>query len=149
MKLVPSRKRNHRVGTGSGSNIDLESQDSNGDDDELSRNLGGVDDFAWSIARIVVVQTCESAGFQSFQQSALDALSNIGIRYLLDLGKTACFYMNSISRTGCSVFNVVQGFEDLDSSWGFNGASDVNRCGREKRIGEECKGEKGFWDFLK
>lgn len=130
MKLVPSRNRNHRVGTGSGSgsNLDLESRDSSRDDDELSQNSGGVDDFARSISRIAVVQICESAGFQSFQQSALDALSDIGIRYLRDLGKTARFYANSAGRTGCSVFDVVQGLEDLDSSWGFNGASVVNRC---------------------
>ncbi|KAJ8627230.1 hypothetical protein MRB53_020537 [Persea americana] len=43
---------------------------------------------------IVVVQIYESARSQSFQQSALDALFDIGIRYLRDLGKMTRFYGN-------------------------------------------------------
>ncbi|XXG72354.1 hypothetical protein AAC387_Pa07g1476 [Persea americana] len=66
MKLVPSvpsRNGIHRAGTGSDSNIDLESRDPNKDDDELSQNSGGVDDFARLIAGIVVVHICKSARF--------------------------------------------------------------------------------------
>lgn len=104
------------------------SRDSNRGENERRRNSGAIDGFGRAIARIAIAQICETAGFQSFQQSALDALSDIGIRYLQDLGKTAHFYANSSGRTDCNVFDVVQGLEDLDSSWGFSGASDINRC---------------------
>ncbi|XXG59491.1 hypothetical protein AAC387_Pa04g1567 [Persea americana] len=106
----------------------------------LSQNSSDVNDFALSIAGIDVVQIWESAGFQSFQQSSLDTLSDIGIRYLRDFGKTAHFNSNSAGKAGCSVFDVVQELEDLDSSWGFNEASYMNCCGREKKMGEERKG---------
>ncbi|XP_058096451.1 transcription initiation factor TFIID subunit 8 [Magnolia sinica] len=88
----------------------------------------GSDDFGRAVTRIAVAQVCEVAGFQSFQQSALDALSDIAVRYLRDLGKTARFYANSSGRTECNVFDVIQGLEDLCLLQGFSGASDVNRC---------------------
>ncbi|XP_010260189.1 PREDICTED: transcription initiation factor TFIID subunit 8-like [Nelumbo nucifera] len=88
----------------------------------------GGDDFGRAIAKIAVAQICENVGFQSFQQSALESLSDVAIRYLRDLGKTAHFYANLAGRTHCNVFDVIQGLEDLGSSQGFSGASDVNRC---------------------
>lgn len=101
------------------------------DEDELKRSSGGggaAEKFSRAIARIAVSQICESAGFQGFQESALDALSDVGIRYLRDLGETAHSNANSAGRTDCNVFDVVQGLEDLNLCWGFLGASDVNRC---------------------
>ncbi|KAI3996832.1 hypothetical protein MKX01_021108 [Papaver californicum] len=92
------------------------------------KKSGGSDEFGLAIARIAVAQICETYGFQSFQQSALESLSDIAIRYLCELGKTAHFYANLTDRTECNVFDIIQGFEDLGSAHGFTGASDVNRC---------------------
>ncbi|KAG9439049.1 hypothetical protein H6P81_019214 [Aristolochia fimbriata] len=87
------------------------------------------DEFGRAIARIAVAQICESVGFQGFQQSALEALSDIAIRYLRDLGKTAHFYANLAGRTDCNVFDIIRGLEDLvGPTQGFSGASDVNHC---------------------
>ncbi|XP_068654302.1 transcription initiation factor TFIID subunit 8-like [Aristolochia californica] len=87
------------------------------------------DEFGRAIARIAVAQICESVGFQGFQQSALEALSDIAIRYLRDLGKTAHFYANLAGRTDCNVFDIFRGLEDLvGPTQGFTGASDVNHC---------------------
>ncbi|XP_077211299.1 TBP-associated factor 8 [Tasmannia lanceolata] len=88
----------------------------------------GGDDFGRAVTRIAVAQICEGTGFQSFQQSALEALSDIAIRYLLDLGRTVHFCANLAGRTECNVFDIIQGLEDLGSFQGFSGASDVNRC---------------------
>ncbi|KAF6165034.1 hypothetical protein GIB67_000618 [Kingdonia uniflora] len=88
----------------------------------------GSGEFSRAIAKIAVAQICESSGFQSCQQSAIETLTDIAIRYLCDLGKTAHFYANTAGRTDCNVFDIVQGLEDLCSSQGFSGASDVNRC---------------------
>ncbi|OVA14601.1 Bromodomain transcription factor [Macleaya cordata] len=96
--------------------------------DGKKKSGGGSDEFGLAIARIAVAQICENSGFQSFQQSALESLSDIAIRYLRELGKTAHFYANLAGRTDCNVFDIIQGLEDLGSAHGFSGASDINRC---------------------
>uniref|UniRef100_A0A5B6ZF51 Transcription initiation factor TFIID subunit 8 n=1 Tax=Davidia involucrata TaxID=16924 RepID=A0A5B6ZF51_DAVIN len=88
----------------------------------------GADEFGRAVSKIAVAQICESVGFQSFNVSAIDALAGIAVRYLCDLGKTASFYAILAGRTECNVFDVIQGLEDLGSSTGFLGASEVNHC---------------------
>ncbi|KAI3669950.1 hypothetical protein L6452_41460 [Arctium lappa] len=86
------------------------------------------DEFAQAIARIAVAQVCESVGFQGFQQSALDRLSDVACKYIREIGKTSNFYANLAGRTECNVFDIVQGLEDLSLSQGFVGASDRDNC---------------------
>ncbi|MBA0571800.1 hypothetical protein Golob_002174 [Gossypium lobatum] len=86
------------------------------------------DDFALAIATVAVAQVCESVGFQSFQHSALEALSAIIVWYIYNLGKTANFNANLAGRVEANVFDVIHGLEELESGLGFAGASDVNRC---------------------
>lgn len=83
----------------------------------------GIDAFGRAIARIAVGQICETAGFQSCQESALEALADIAVRYLRDLGKSAHFYANLACRTECNVFDVIQSLEDMNHPQGFVGAS--------------------------
>ncbi|CAI9780177.1 unnamed protein product [Fraxinus pennsylvanica] len=85
----------------------------------------GEDNFGRAISKIAVAQICENVGFESFNESALDSLADLAIRYLLDLGKTAKFYSNLAGRTECNVFDIIQGLEDLGMSTGFSGASEV------------------------
>ncbi|RVW31432.1 Transcription initiation factor TFIID subunit 8 [Vitis vinifera] len=85
-------------------------------------------DFPQAIAKIAVAQICESAGFQGFQQSALETLSEVVVRYIRELGKTAHTYANSACRTECNIFDIIQGLEDLASLQGFSGASDSDHC---------------------
>lgn len=94
----------------------------------LSSRRSAGDVFGRAIARIAVAQICESLGFNSIQQSALDALSDVAVRYICDLGRTSHFYANLAGRTGCSVFDVLQGLEELGSTQGFSSASDVHHC---------------------
>lgn len=88
----------------------------------------GGDDFGRAVSKAMVAQICESVGFQSSKESALDALADIAIRYLCDLGKLATFYANLTGRTECNVFDVIRGLEDLEASQGFPGAADVSHC---------------------
>lgn len=88
----------------------------------------GADEFAQAIARIAVAQVCESLGFQSFHQSALDTLADVGVRYIREIGKTACSYANLANRSQSNVFDVIQALEGLGSIQGFSGASDVSHC---------------------
>ncbi|MCL7052204.1 hypothetical protein MKW94_011427 [Papaver nudicaule] len=94
----------------------------------LNSGSGGGDDFARAIARIAVAQICETMGFETLHESALDALSDIVIRYLCDLGKTSHFYANLAGRMDSNVFDIIQGLEDLGFSQGFVNASDMNHC---------------------
>ncbi|CAI9109849.1 OLC1v1009760C1 [Oldenlandia corymbosa var. corymbosa] len=88
-----------------------------------SRNV----DITHSVARVAVAQLLDDAGFQSFQLSALDALADVAVRYICDIGKTANLYANLAGRSQCNLFDVIQGLEDLGSVQGFPGASDVHR----------------------
>lgn len=86
------------------------------------------EEFVHAIAKMAVAQVCESSGFQGFQQSALDTLSDIAVRYISHIGKTANSNANLAGRIECNVFDIIQGLEDLGMSQGFSGASDTNRC---------------------
>ncbi|XVE83676.1 hypothetical protein DITRI_Ditri16bG0105700 [Diplodiscus trichospermus] len=85
------------------------------------------DDFALAIAKVAVAQVCESVEFQSFQHSALETLSDIIVRYIYSIGKTANFNANLAGRVEENVFDLIQGLEELGSGLGFAGASDVDR----------------------
>ncbi|KAF7818644.1 transcription initiation factor TFIID subunit 8-like [Senna tora] len=94
-------------------------------------NHGGraaVDDFGRTVSKVAVAQICESAGFHSVRESALEALADISLRYLSDLGKMAEFYANLAGRSQCNVFDVIRSLEDLETSQGFPGASEASQC---------------------
>ncbi|KAL9150018.1 hypothetical protein ABFS82_12G142600 [Erythranthe guttata] len=86
----------------------------------------GANNYGRSISRIAVSQLCESVGFEGFNESALDSLADIAIRYLCDVGKTSKYYANVAGRTECNVFDIVQGLEDLGMPQGFSGASKIH-----------------------
>ncbi|KAJ0940843.1 putative transcription factor Hap3/NF-YB family [Helianthus annuus] len=92
--------------------------------DKSDRERVGADEFGRSISKVAVGQICERLGFYSANDSALEALADIIIRYVKDLGKTAKFYANVANRTECNVFDVIQGLEDLGSSVGYPGGSE-------------------------
>ncbi|XP_022741646.1 transcription initiation factor TFIID subunit 8-like [Durio zibethinus] len=86
------------------------------------------DDFALAIAKVAIAQVCESVGFQGSQHSALETLSDIIVRYIYSVGKTANFNANLAGRAEANVFDVIQGLEELGSGLGFAGGSDFDRC---------------------
>ncbi|KAL9230914.1 hypothetical protein vseg_006205 [Gypsophila vaccaria] len=91
-----------------------------------TRNPVGTEDFTRTIAKIAVAQLLDNEGFQGFQQSALEALSDIAIRYIQELGNASKNYASSAGRSGCNVFDLVRGLEELGLVQGFPGASDVH-----------------------
>ncbi|XP_028764917.1 transcription initiation factor TFIID subunit 8 [Neltuma alba] len=91
------------------------------------RKLGG-DDFAQAIAKVAVGQVCESEGFHAIQRSSLETLSDIAVRYIQNVGKTARCHANLAGRTECNVFDIMQGLEDIGSAQGFLGASVIDHC---------------------
>ncbi|XP_022144661.1 transcription initiation factor TFIID subunit 8-like [Momordica charantia] len=85
-------------------------------------------EFGREVSRIAVAQMCNTAGFQSFEGSALDSLADIAIKYLRHLGEIAAFYANLSGRVECNVFDIIRGLEELESSQGFQGAWEPNKC---------------------
>ncbi|KAJ0243572.1 BTP domain-containing protein [Hirschfeldia incana] len=102
----------------------------------------GSNDFAYALARMAVAQICESveistfqashsregARFSSFQESALEKLTDVVVKYIQSVGKTSQFYANMAGRVEGNALDVVQALEDLGSGLGFDGAHDVERC---------------------
>ncbi|XVF76422.1 hypothetical protein PTKIN_Ptkin13bG0265000 [Pterospermum kingtungense] len=94
----------------------------------LSSGRPKADDFGRAVSKIAVAQICESVGYQGFKESALEALADISIRYLCDLGKNASFHANLAGRTECNLFDITRALEDFGSSLGFPGALEIGKC---------------------
>ncbi|XP_047313310.1 transcription initiation factor TFIID subunit 8 [Impatiens glandulifera] len=88
----------------------------------------GADDFVQALAKIAVAQVFDSIGFQGFQQSALNVMSDVAVRYTREIGKISNQYANLADRNYCEVLDVIQALKELGSAEGFSGASDVNHC---------------------
>ena len=72
--------------------------------------------FGRAVLKIVMAYICESMGFESSKESALDALADIAIRYLCGSGKMANYYSNLTRRTECNVFDIIRTLEVLEAS---------------------------------
>ncbi|GAB2300615.1 hypothetical protein Dimus_034649 [Dionaea muscipula] len=82
-------------------------------------NVGGragPDDYGRAVARVAVAQVCKGVGFERSRESALEALSDIAIRFLCDLGNSASSYSSLAGRAECNVFDIVKALEDLGST---------------------------------
>lgn len=110
------------------SNMSDGGEENNVDFRYSKKKRSGIDDFTLSVAKVAVAQICEAAGFQGFQRTALDTLSDVAVRFIRDVGRTANLYSNLACRSQCNVFDIIQGLEDLGSVQGFSGASDVHHC---------------------
>ncbi|EEF42922.1 transcription initiation factor TFIID subunit 8 [Ricinus communis] len=100
---------------------------SNGDEESTSARRKA-DDFGRAVSRMAVAQICESVGFHGCKESALDSLTEVAIRYIIDLGKIANSHANLSGRTQCNLFDIVRGFEDVGAPLGFSGASNSGNC---------------------
>ncbi|KAK7266274.1 hypothetical protein RIF29_18916 [Crotalaria pallida] len=75
--------------------------------------------FSRAVSTLAVSQLCHSAGFHSATHSALSSFSDVTLRYLIDLAKTAQFYANLSGRSQCTVFDLILSLQDLHSPLGF------------------------------
>ncbi|GAB2272315.1 hypothetical protein Dimus_007135 [Dionaea muscipula] len=101
-------------------------EESKRDSEYIVGDRAGPNDYGRAVARVAVAQVCESVGFECFKESALEALSDVAVRFMCDLGKSASSYASLASRAECNVFDIVKALEDLGSTIGFSGASEVS-----------------------
>nr|XP_043608731.1 transcription initiation factor TFIID subunit 8-like [Erigeron canadensis] len=90
-------------------------------------NLFQSSDFHTAVAKIAVTQICKSAGYAAAQTTALETLTNITVRYLQSIAKSAVISAVSTGRTECNLYDVIRGFEDLHYDVGFTGNENPNK----------------------
>ncbi|KAI3727583.1 hypothetical protein L6452_16199 [Arctium lappa] len=81
-------------------------------------------DFHTAVGRIAVAQICQSVGYRGAQTSALETLTDVAVRYLRSLAKSAATSAGSTGRTQCNLLDIVRALEGLHSDIGFRGNSD-------------------------
>ncbi|GAB2226982.1 hypothetical protein Droror1_Dr00008781 [Drosera rotundifolia] len=86
------------------------------------------DEYRRAVARVAVAQVCEGVGFDCLKESALDALSDMALRFMGDIGESASSYASLVGRAECNVFDVVRALEDIGSTVGFSGAAGSGHC---------------------
>lgn len=84
-------------------------------------------EFASSVTKIAVSQICKSVGFKAAQLYTLDILTDVAIRYLQSIAKSAAAYANASGRTQSNVFDLVSALNDVNSVSGFQGAASLHK----------------------
>lgn len=84
-------------------------------------------EFASSITKVAVSQICKSVGFKAAQLYALDILTDVAIRYLQSIAKSAAAYANASSRTQSNMFDLISALNDINFVSGFQGAASLHR----------------------
>ncbi len=91
---------------------------------------GGGGDFGRAVARAAVARMLEAAGFVCAHRSAVDALVDVLLRYICQLGRAATFHANLAGRAAANECDVIQFLEECGAAYyGFAGAASVSaRC---------------------
>lgn len=65
-------------------------------------------EYARALAKVVVAQTAETLGFDSVQQSASDALAELLLQYISELGSLTHGFAEMAGRTDCNINDLVR-----------------------------------------
>lgn len=71
------------------------------------------DDYARSVARVASAQLSELAGYESVQESAVEVLSELMIKYITELATRSHDYAELANRSSITVNEVVLGLDDM------------------------------------
>lgn len=74
------------------------------------------EDFTRALARVAVGQLAENAGYESVQESAVDVLSELMIKYITELSTTAHGYAELANRTSINIHDLLLGLDDVGTS---------------------------------
>lgn len=66
------------------------------------------DRYSHQIARIAVAQMAETTGFDSVQESAVEVLADLMLRYVAQLASASHSYAEVAGRTDCNVNDLVR-----------------------------------------
>ncbi|TMW98196.1 hypothetical protein EJD97_004387 [Solanum chilense] len=85
-------------------------------------------DYAFTITRTAVAQICSSIGFTAAEAPVLGILTDIAIRYLRTIAKSAADSANSACRTQANLVDTIAAVDELSSVSGFPGAWRATDC---------------------
>ncbi|KAK6797089.1 hypothetical protein RDI58_004790 [Solanum bulbocastanum] len=85
-------------------------------------------DYAFTITRTAVAQICSSIGFTAAEAPVLGILTDIAIRYLRTIAKSAADSANSACRTQANLVDTIAAVDELSSVSGFPGAWRATGC---------------------
>ena len=71
------------------------------------------DRYSRQVARIAVAQMAETAGFDGVQESAVEVLADLMLRYVAQLASTSHAYAEVAGRTDCNVNDVVSSISEI------------------------------------
>ncbi|GBG76818.1 hypothetical protein CBR_g23033 [Chara braunii] len=74
------------------------------------------DAFARGIAKVAIAQICQTHGFTGIQRSAADALVDMLVRYLREIGIGSKSYAELAGRIECNLNDVLLAFSDVGAS---------------------------------
>ncbi|KAL5224091.1 hypothetical protein ABZP36_010730 [Zizania latifolia] len=87
------------------------------------------DEFGRAVARAAVAQALEAAGFDCAHRSAVDALVDVVLRYVVHLGRGAAFNANLAGRALANEYDIIQALEEIGTDFdGFVGAATTDGC---------------------
>uniref|UniRef100_A0A0D9Y0Q7 Transcription initiation factor TFIID subunit 8 n=1 Tax=Leersia perrieri TaxID=77586 RepID=A0A0D9Y0Q7_9ORYZ len=90
---------------------------------------GSRDEFGRAVARAAVAQALEAAGFDCAHRSAVDALVDVVLRYVVHLGRSAASNANLAGRALANEYDIIQALEEIGADFdGFVGAATSDRC---------------------
>jgi transcription initiation factor TFIID subunit 8 len=74
------------------------------------------EEYARAIAKVVAAQLAEADGFESVQESAIEILSDLLLRYISELSIGAHSYAELATRSQINVPDVLMSLEDMGTS---------------------------------
>lgn len=74
------------------------------------------EEYSRAIARVVAAQLAELEGFDAVQESSIEVLSELLLRYLSELCRSAHEYAEMAGRTDSNVADVVLALEDMGTT---------------------------------
>ena len=74
------------------------------------------DDYSRTIARVAVAQIAEQAGYEAVQDSAVEVLAELLLRYISEASAGAHQYAELANRTDANIGDVISSLEDLGTS---------------------------------
>ncbi|XP_054800859.1 transcription initiation factor TFIID subunit 8-like [Prosopis cineraria] len=84
-------------------------------------------DLPFCVAKVATSQICRSVGFKRTQLFALETFTNIAIKYLRAIGKSAASFSNASNRTDPNLFDLINAVHDICSVQGFPTSSEMHK----------------------
>lgn len=98
------------------------------------------DDFSRALAKVAVAQIAEVAGAEACQESGVDILTDLLVRYITQLCSGAHDYAEVAGRTEFNVVDVLQSLEDLGTT-----ADELRQYVELQVVVVPCMGIDAWW----